>query len=101
YTYDRDGNRLERGNVIKPTFSELYHTNGASNGYDNFNQLIAFSRGTISQGSINNPSRSQSWTLDAVGNWATVTTDGVGQNRTHNAQNQISSISGATMPSYD
>ena len=97
YGYDADGNPLYRDNLVKPAFAELYHSSGLGNGYDNFNQLTAFSRGTLngSRDSIDTPSHSQNWTLDALGNWNTVTTDGVDQKRMHNLQNQITSISGA------
>src|SRR5207253_8852713 len=48
YGYDRDSNRLYRTNEVNHSFDELYHANGASNGYDNLNQLVAFARGTLS-----------------------------------------------------
>ena len=48
YSYDRDGNRLARENLVDTLFSELYHANGASNGYDLLNQLTEFRRGTLS-----------------------------------------------------
>jgi hypothetical protein len=53
--------------------------------------LISFTRG----------SETQSWSLDAVGNWSSFTTNGSTQTRTSNLQNQISSISGASTPTYD
>ncbi|HLJ97197.1 MAG TPA: RHS repeat-associated core domain-containing protein [Gemmataceae bacterium] len=103
YGYDADGNPLYRQNVVNPAFDELYHANGSGNGYDNFNQLTAFARGALdpSNNSITNPSHSQAWTLDALGNWQTVTTDGIDQNRTFDAQNQITSIGGLATPGYD
>ena len=45
-------------------------------------------------------SSSQSWTLDAQGNWTSVTTDGTTQSRTANAENQVISVGGATL-TYD
>jgi RHS repeat-associated protein len=85
YTYDQDGNRLTRTNVVNSAFNEQY-------GYDNLNQLTSFTRGT----------HTQSWGLDALGNWGSFTTDGgTPQTRTHNLQNQIASISGFTTPTYD
>jgi RHS repeat-associated protein len=59
--------------------------------YDNLNQLVGFTRG----------SHNRSWDYDAQGNWQSVTTDGSTQRRTHNAQNEITSISGAVTPTYD
>jgi RHS repeat-associated protein len=104
YGYDRDGNRLYRENLVDATFSELYHADGSGNGYDALNQLTAFARGTLNAGkdSISGTaSRTQEWDFDALGNWDSVTTDGSTQTRSHDAQNQITSISGATTPGYD
>ena len=39
YGYDQDGNVLYMNNLVNSSFSELYHANGSSNGYDNLNQL--------------------------------------------------------------
>jgi RHS repeat-associated protein len=59
YSYDRDSNRLSRTNVLHSAFNENY-------GYDNLNQLTSFTRGT----------HSITWSLDAVGNFSSTTTDG-------------------------
>jgi RHS repeat-associated protein len=108
YVYDRDGNALARNNLVNTAFGELYHVSGAGNGYDNLNQLVAFSRGVLSasqQGgvldTIASPSHSQSWGYDALGNWTSFVSDGTTQTRTANQQNQITSISGFTTPGYD
>src|SRR5205085_888419 len=37
---------------------------------------------------------SQSWNLDALGNWSSVTADGTTQTRTHNQQNEVTSAGG-------
>jgi RHS repeat-associated protein len=84
YTYDRNDNRLTRNNGLNSSFNEQY-------GYDNLNQLTSGSRG----------SHTQSWGLDAVGNWSSFTSDSSTQTRNHNVQNEITSISGATTPTYD
>ncbi len=84
YTYDQDSNRLTRTNVVNNNFNEQY-------GYDNLNQLTSFTRGA----------HAQSWGLDTLGNWSTFTNDGNSQTRGHNVQNQITSISGLTTPTYD
>jgi len=84
YSYDRDGNRLTKSNSVNTAFSESYS-------YDNLNQLSSFTRG----------SHTQSWDFDAVGNWNSVTTDGTVQTRSHNKQNEITSVSGATTPTFD
>jgi RHS repeat-associated protein len=103
--YDRDGNRLDRENVVNALFSELYHSSAdPTSGYDGLNRLTDFSRGQLNathDGLTGPASRSQSWQLDALGNWSAVTSDGTTQARTANAQNQITSISGASTPGYD
>jgi RHS repeat-associated protein len=45
--------------------------------------------------------RSPNWSLDALGNWSSLSTDGTAQSRTHNSQNQITSIQTQTTPTYD
>jgi RHS repeat-associated protein len=84
YSYDRDGNVLTKNNLVNSAFSEQY-------GYDDLNQLTTFTRGT----------QTESWSLDALANWTSVTTNGTMQTRTANAQNQYTSVSGGTTPSYD
>ena len=61
--------------------------------YDPLNRLTANTLGGAA---------SQSWTLDSQGNQSSVTTNGVTQTETANAQNQITSISGTSAtPTYD
>jgi RHS repeat-associated protein len=97
YGYDRDDNRLWRDNLVNTAFGELY-------AYDNLNQLTSFQRGTLNgtkTGLTGSASRSQSWSLDSLGNFSTQTTDGTAQTRSHNQQNEITAVSGATTPTYD
>ncbi len=97
YGFDRDSNRLYRENLVSSTRSELY-------AYDNLNQLTTFSRGTLNgtkTGLTGSASRSQAWDFDAIGNFDSQTTDGTAQTRTHNKQNEMTAISGATTPTYD
>ncbi len=68
------------------------------------NQLTSFQRGTLNStrtAIVGSPTRQQGWSLDALGNFASQTTDGTTQTRTHNQQNEITSVSGATTPAYD
>jgi RHS repeat-associated protein len=59
--------------------------------YDGLNQLETFNRaGTVA------PSNQQ-WAFDALGNWTTLTTDGVPENRTANAQNQYTDVGGTAL----
>src|SRR5262249_27772253 len=86
YGYDRDGNPLFKLNQVNTGQSELYHPNGAGQGYDSLNQQTAFARGTLngSNDTIASPSHSQGFSIDAVGNFASVTTDGNTQTRASN-----------------
>jgi RHS repeat-associated protein len=97
YGYDRNSNATYRDDQVNTSFGELYT-------YDGLNQLSSFQRGTLNStkdGITGTASASQDWNYDALGNWNSVTTDGSTQTRTANAQNQITSISGATTPTYD
>jgi RHS repeat-associated protein len=109
YGYDRNGNVVYKDNKVNSSFSELYVTDrsgGADGEYDKLNRLTAFQRGSLSDtnsdgklDSITASTRAQSWSLDALGNWSSVTTDTNGDtsggsstaSRTHNGQNQITS----------
>ena len=74
YGYDRNGNVQYKKNMVDGSFSELYHASGAANGYDPLNRLASFSRGVLSAGNdtIANPSTTNTWSLDAMGNWASL-----------------------------
>src|SRR5262249_2855150 len=58
--------------------------------YDGLNQLASFQRGT----------HTQTWDVDALGNFEGVNTDGTNQSRTHNKQNQLT-VAGASTLTYD
>jgi RHS repeat-associated protein len=98
YGYDRDSNRLYFDNLVETTRDELY-------AYDGLNQLTSMDRGTLNGGKnglTGAASRSQDWDYDGLGNWDSLTTDGgSAQTRSHNKQNEITSISGASTPTYD
>jgi hypothetical protein len=106
YAYDRDSNRLYKNNLVASAQSELYHANGSSAGYDSLNRLSDFERGTLSASgsvldTVSSASHSIDWSLDALGNMASVTTDGgSAASRTHNSQNQITAV-GGNAPTYD
>jgi RHS repeat-associated protein len=83
--------------VVNSGRSELYS-------YDDLYQLTSFSRGTLNgtkDAISGTPLRTQSWDHDALGNFDSVTTNGTSVTRTHNKQNEITSVSGATTPTYD
>jgi RHS repeat-associated protein len=96
YGYDRTGDRTYRANMVNTTLSELYT-------YDGLDQLTSFSRGTLNStrtALVGAASRSQSWNNDPVGNWRSVTTNGLTQTRTSNAQNETTAV-GAAALGYD
>jgi RHS repeat-associated protein len=86
YAYDRDSNPLTQTNSVNGAFSEQF-------GYDNLNRLTSFAQGA----------HMQSWMLDAEGNWTSFQNDTTTQTRTHNAQNQIATLTqpGLNTPTYD
>jgi len=98
YGHDRNSNRLYAENVVDSTRSELYS-------YDGFNQLLTMDRGTLNGGktSISGASsRSQVWDYDGLGNMDSVADNGGSPvTRAHNKQNEITSITGASTPTYD
>jgi uncharacterized delta-60 repeat protein len=111
YNYDPDSNPLYKDNLVNSSFSELYHTNGtnAANNYDGLNRLTDFRRGTLSDvnsdgvkdtvSTLNTLTGSQkNWSLDSVGNFNSVTTDGGSPAaRGSNLQNQATNVAGVTL----
>jgi len=90
YGYDRAGNRLFKDNTVISDLSEQY-------AYDALGQLTDYQQGTPAGAVTSN----QSWDLDALGNWNTVTTDSEEMTREHNAQNEITNIGETTTLTYD
>jgi len=84
YGYDRDSNRTSKENALNSDLDEFYS-------YDLLNQLTGFTRAD---------GHDQSWDIDAEGNFNTVNTDGVDEDRTHNAQNELTGV-GAAALTYD
>ena len=108
YAYDRDANVLYRNNIVKNTFSELYHSNGVAenSSYDNLNRITNFARGQLSSSGnngtmldqISTSSTSNNWNLDSLGNHMSTATQ---SHNTFNAQNEITGMTGFTTPTYD
>ncbi len=97
YGYDQNGDVMYKQNLVDTAMSELYQ-------YDYLGQLTYFARGTLNSndtGISGTPSRTQSWTPDALGNFTSVTTNGTAQTRTANQQNEYTSISGSGTITYD
>jgi hypothetical protein len=119
YGYDRNGNRLYQNNLMpgESALGELYHASGQFDtydrngnptgaGYDVLNQLNWFSRGTLAGtgfSTVSNPTRTESWNLDPLGNWNGLTTNITSQNqtRTQNPQNEIKTFNGQPISWYD
>ena len=96
YGYDRAGNRTYEDNTLFAAKGELYT-------YDALDRLVDFKRGTLNAaktGLTGVTARGQGWSLDALGNWKSVTTDGSTQTRTHDDQNRITAVGGAAAPTY-
>ncbi len=92
YGYDADGNVHYSENLVDAVFSELYTYNG-------LDELTSFERGTLTSpvdGISGTPTASQSWDLDALGNFTSVTTNGTTQDNTANQQNEYTALGSAT-----
>ena len=85
YSYDANGNVTAKNNALDSAYSQTFT-------YDQLNRLASSTQGG---------SAYQSWSLDSQGNWSSFTNQGSTQTETANAQNQITSISGQTTPTYD
>ncbi len=85
YAYDRNSNMTSRTNVLRSALNETYS-------FDGLDRLASM---------IRNGAAFQSWTLDGNGNWSSFTNQGATQTRTHNAANEVSTISGQTAPAHD
>jgi RHS repeat-associated protein len=99
YGHDRNSNPLYKQNLLASGHSEVFT-------YDGLDRMQTFKRGSISfsggLATIASPTRSQDWTLDAVGNWASLSTDGSAVARTHDRQNRLTAVAGsATTLTYD
>jgi RHS repeat-associated protein len=104
YGHDADGNVVYRQDAVAGPSNNL----DEQYTYDGMNQLTSMTQGYMDLTGptpVFTPSASglsQSWTLDATGNWTSVTTNGTAQDETANAANQITGISGGSAtPVYD
>ena len=106
YAYDANSNALYKNIVGQgasgSAYSQLYHVNSSATGddataYDNLNRLQAYEQGALSASgnngsgvldTVSTTHASGAWTLDALGNWTSVTTNGTPATRSFNAQNQ-------------
>ncbi len=94
YTYDPAGNILSRIDSLRPNHSETY-------AYDALHRLTEFRRGvTNNSGVIPNPLRQVQYTLDALGNRTSVTTNSTTTTYAHNNMNAYTTVGNETMQ-YD
>jgi RHS repeat-associated protein len=86
HDYDRIGNKKYQEDLQDATESELY-------GYDDVYRLTSFERGQLNanKDDIASPSRTQTWTLDPLGNWDSTAVDGTTETRVHNSVNELTS----------
>jgi len=100
-------------NLLSSANSELYHANSSATGdnvtaYSPLGQLTGFSRGTLSVSSAHNngttgldtvssPGKTQAFSLDPLGNWASSTTNGTTTSRTTNSKNEVTAFGTATL----
>jgi len=94
YAYDNEGNKHYQMNQVFPSESESYL-------YDAIYRLTNYDAGTLSGGVIPAPLYGERWQLDALGNWTSVSNNVGTQMRTHNAVNEIITITGKPNPTYD
>ena len=85
YSYDGNSNVTAENNLLNTAYSQTFT-------YDPLNRVSSSTLGGVAN---------QSWTLDSQGNWSSFTSNGTTQTETTNTQNQITSISGSTTPTYD
>jgi len=99
YGYDADGDLPYEKNIVSSGNSQLYT-------YDSLDRLTDFKRGTLASmnTSISSPSVHDSWGLDALANWDTLTTGLGGTTATNdytlNSQNELTN-DGINSITYD
>jgi RHS repeat-associated protein len=95
--YDANGNLKFIDNRSLPQRSQLFNNGGPA---DRLNRLSAFARGELNgqrDGIVGEPLRTQSWDLDALDNFQSVSTNGAAVSRAHNLQNQVTAVGSATL----
>jgi len=81
---DRLGNKNYQEDLQSATESELY-------AYDDVYRVTSMKRGQLNgnKDDITSPTRTQTWTLDDLGNWSATVIDATTENRTHNDVNEL------------
>ncbi len=83
-TYGWDANKNKTSEAIAGTMSN-YGFTVPTNGYDSEDRLVGFNRTS---------GLTQSWSLSAVGDWNSVTTNGTAQTRTHGLTHELLTAGG-------
>ena len=82
YAYDNEGNKLYEQKLHNPGDSETFL-------YDSLDRMTNEDVGVLSGSVIPSPTIVEAWNLDPVGNWNTVTSNGVPEVRTHGPSDEI------------
>ena len=90
YQYDAEGHAIAKEDLRVPLNSEAYQ-------YDVAHRLINFDEGLLAGAVIPAPTNTDSYSLDGVGNWDSVTRGGVPELRTHSTTNEIVTMAGNPM----
>ncbi|NJO16289.1 MAG: hypothetical protein HC877_11210 [Thioploca sp.] len=85
HAFDKEGNKQYEDKLHDAVQSEAYH-------YDDIYRLIDFKVGDLVGSTVPVPTTQTQYDLDQLGNWNSKTTDGIAENRTHNAVNEITAI---------
>ena len=82
HVYDNEGNKTFEEQRHNPTRSEAY-------AYDAINRLVDYKVGTLVGSTVPAPITQTAYSLDALGNWDSKTTDGVTETRVHDVVNEL------------
>lgn len=107
YGYDFVGSRTWREDAAAAAHSQNHDEFYA---YDGLQRLVNFDRGDLTgtppTGISGTPAKEEDWTLDQLGNWPGLVRKSAGattlnQTRTHNAVNEIQTLSTSVTPAHD
>jgi|GEM_PF-1592447 len=88
YAYDNEGNKLYEQKLDNPTNSGAYT-------YDAANRLTNYDVGALSGSIVPSPTLANTWSLDPLGNWNSVTSNGVPEVRTYGPVNELLTDNGS------
>ncbi|EDM28096.1 hypothetical protein LNTAR_12106 [Lentisphaera araneosa HTCC2155] len=96
FTYAYDANKNVTGETVQgaPSSNSALSWTAA---FDNEDRLSLWTRSGSAGGS---PASSMSWNLDLIGNWSSVTRNGLTDTRTHNGVHELTGSAGGSPASY-